>query len=159
MKKYLIIPIAVLLAYCMASCSSSDNDDPENEKETIASVVGKSYVFRNDTLIVCLTFESQEKASLQTYIRGYVSIGADWNGTLSGDFPTILFDSQPEFAMTCQFNNQSSFNATVATNNLVDHFENHPVKLPSQMRFTESYRIRDLNGDMIINEMDIPWPP
>lgn len=154
MKKHLIIFIAVLLACCMASCSSSDNDDPE--QETIASVVGKSYVFRNDTLIVCVTFESQEKASIQTYIRGYVSIGADWNGTLSGEYPSVSFNCLPEFAMTCQFSNKSSFSATVTVNNLVDHFEKHPVKLPSQMLFAESYRIRDLNGDMVINEMDIP---
>lgn len=150
MKKCFLILLSIL-AIGLSSCSSDDAGDS-------VSVAGKQYVFRNDTLIVSVSFLDGGQAAMQAFNRGSICFSNLYQCSYSGEYPSIAFECHEynsyQFAMSCQFSAKSSFNATVTSNGLTTIWEHKPFNLPERMQFNEYSDALDKNGDGVIDELD-----
>ncbi|MBR1463478.1 MAG: hypothetical protein IJ604_08935 [Prevotella sp.] len=158
MRKGILILLSLLA--CLASCSdSSDSTD----------IVGKQYVFKNDTLTVSVSFLGNNSATMQAFNRGVVCFSNVVSAYYSGEYPSIVFECHESniyqfpkqsdsylFTMNCQFAAVSSFDATVTSNDLRTIYEDKPFQLPTRMHFTEYAGTLDVNGDGLLDEMFAP---
>lgn len=153
MKKSIFILLTIL--FCLAGCSDSSNDI-----ENTPDITGRQYVFKNDTLIACVTFDNNSHATLQVFNHRSICFSDLRNCTYSGSYPTVEFDSYEmgyyQFSMTCQFAGESSFSAIVKDNNLTTIWTYRPFKMPDRMTFNEFNGVLDLNGDGIIDDGVLP---
>ena len=101
MKNGSLTLIAVLVTILsMVGCSGSDGDEDTD-------ITGRQYIFKNDTLVVSIYFDSGTSAGIQVFNRGSICFSNLRQCTSSGQYPTVELECHDSgyyhFSMTCSF--------------------------------------------------------
>jgi len=142
MKKILFL---VIIASALFSCSKSSDEDN--------TIIGKSYIFKNDTLLVRIN-----TVSITIYIHNEVEYQKGGN-FFAGDYPNTTFridEFYDKLDLVCTFDDYRTFTAENKESTLYgsfswSKFKVHPFTLPKSMNFTYSTEILDKNGDGILD--------
>ena len=143
----------LLTIFCFISCSKGDDGSNQLNRPD------GQYIFRNDTILVFVSFSNGTPYVLNTFIRGG-SVCQLRNLTTSGEYPqmNISYSSYPseEFQMAIKFIDIASFNASVSVcklekGNWAGYYAHKNVVLPKQMNFKQDNTVLDKNGDGILD--------
>lgn len=140
----------LLLFIICASCSKDEESSNRPEGQ---------YVFKNDTILVAVSFENGKPILINTFIRGG-SVSQIRNLTTSGEYPqlNVSYSSYPseELQMIINFNSISSFSALVSVCNVEKgnwawYYAHKNIVFPKQMNFKLDNTTLDMNGDGILD--------
>lgn len=148
MNKLLILLSFSLCTLLFSGCGNSeDNND--------VTITGKSYIFRNDTLLVSIT-----TSSVIIYINHYAVFQNLYQVKAIGTYPNILIalnDDKNQMELNCAFNSSNNFTAYTTKALLYggifsSQYRNKPFSLPAIMNFSVFNEVLDKNGDGILDE-------
>ena len=147
MKQLLLI----IMTFAILSCSGgSDNEPSEAEKEK--TIAEKSYIFKNDTLLVYIN-----KGGISVFVHN--KIESQCGGYFTGTYPNMIFNysaGSTDVKLTCTFNDYAVFSATSAHSVIFGTMHNsvyydRAITLPKQMNFKATDEILDKNADGILD--------